>query len=93
MKLSKNLKGYSSKFVKVIIKVLGSHIFLMLMLALLYGITAISPDIWKNPIVFGNYIGFIIINVIIQEAESRETDKKYQAKIDDLQKQIDELKK
>ena len=65
----------------------------MVKLALLYGITAISLDIWKNPIVFVNYIGFIIINVIIQEAESRETDKKYQAKIDDLQKQIDELKK
>lgn len=65
----------------------------MILFGIFYGITAISPDILRNPTVFGNYIGFILLNVVIQEIEKRDSDREWQNKIDNLQRQIDRLKK
>lgn len=65
----------------------------MILFSIFYGITAISPDILRNPTVFGNYIGFILLNVVIQEIEKRDSDREWQNKIDNLQRQIDRLKK
>lgn len=73
-------------------RVIGSHTFVMILLGLFYGMTAISPDILKNPTVFCNYIIFIIFNVIVQETEKRDSDREWQNKIDNLQNQIDKLK-
>lgn len=81
-----------NKILFFIKKIIGSHAFVMTLIALLYGMTAISPDILKNPTVFCNYIVFIIFNVIIQETEKRDSDIKWQNKIDNLQNQIDKLK-
>lgn len=81
------------KLFKTLRKILGSRIFGMILFSIFYGITAISPDVLKNPIVFGNYIGFIVLNVVIQEMEKYDSDRECQNKIDDLQKQIDRLKK
>ena len=74
-------------------RIIGSHTFEMILFGLFYGMTAISPDILKDPMVFGNYIGFIILNVFIQESEKQHADREYQNKIDSLQQQIDKLKK
>lgn len=74
-------------------KIIGSHAFVMLIFGLFYGITAIAPDLLDNPIVFGNYIGFIILNVVIQEFESKVNESIWQGKIDDLQRQIDTIRK
>lgn len=65
----------------------------MILFGIFYGITAISPDILRNPTVFGNYIGFILLNVVIQEIGKRDSDREWQNKIDNLQRQIDRLKK
>lgn len=81
------------KFLKTLKQILGSHIFGMILFSIFYGITAISPDILRNPTVFGNYIGFILLNVVIQEIEKRDSDREWQNKIDNLQRQIDRLKK
>lgn len=81
------------KLLKKIKQILGSHIFGMILFGIFYGITAISPDILRNPTVFGNYIGFILLNVVIQEIEKRDSDREWQNKIDNLQRQIDRLKK
>ena len=74
-------------------KFVGSHTFVMILFGLFYGMTAISPDLLKNPTVFGNYIGFIILNVLMQEVEKHDADREWQNKIDNLQKQIDLLRK
>lgn len=81
-----------NKILFFIKKIIGSHAFVMILIALLYGMTAISPDILKNPTVFCDYIIFIIFNVIIQETEKRDSDREWQNKIDNLQNQIDKLK-
>lgn len=81
------------KLLKTLKQIFGSHAFVMLLFGLFYGMTAISPDILKNPTVFSNYIGFIILNVFIQEVEKRDSDRKWENKIDNLQKQIDRLQK
>lgn len=81
------------KLLKTIKRIFGSHAFVMILFGFFYGMTAISPDILKNPTIFCNYIGFIILNVFIQEIEKRDSDREWQNKIDDLQRQIDILKK
>lgn len=81
------------KSLKILKQILGSHAFVMLLFGLFYGMTAISPDILKNPVVFCNYIGFIILNVFIQEIEKRDSDREWQNEIDNLQRQIDRLQK
>lgn len=81
-----------NKILFFIKKIIGSHAFVMTLIVLLYGMTAISPDILKKPTVFCNYIIFIIFNVIVQETEKRDSDREWQNKIDNLQKQIDKLK-
>jgi len=81
------------KLLKILKEILGSHVFEMILFGIFYGITAVSPDMLKNPMIFYNYIGFIILNAIIQEMEKRDSDKEFQNRIDNLQRQIDELKK
>lgn len=81
------------KMLKLIKKFLGSHFFVMLLIGLLYGLTAVSPEILTNPIIFGNYLIFILLNTYISESEKRDNDREYQSKIDNLQRQIDMLVK
>lgn len=80
------------KILKSFCKILGSHFFIMLLIAVLYGLTAISPDIMKNPVIFMNYMCFICLNVYISETEKEADERRTNDKIDNLQKQIDELK-
>lgn len=70
-------------------KILFSNLFFMLAFGLFYGITAISPNLLTNLIVFVNYIVFIIISIVLQYINDKNT----QNKINNLQKQIDELRK
>lgn len=70
-------------------KILGSHLFLIIIFSLIYGITAISPNIQNDAQIFCNYIGFIILNALFQELEKRDCNNK----IDKLQEQIDKLTK
>ena len=64
----------------------------MLLFGFFYGMTAIHPDILKDPKIFCNYIIFIIFNVYIQETEKRDFNRELKHTIDNLQKQIDKLK-
>ena len=81
------------KLWKIIKRIFSSHAFVMFLFGFLYGMTAISPDILKNPTVFCNYIGFIALNVWIQEIEKRDSEREWQNKIDNLQRQINNLKR
>ena len=88
LKENKNKKKLKLYFKKI----LGSKIFFSTLFALLYGITAISPDILKNPIVFCNYIGFIVLNCFIQERDSYLQNQEFKNEIYKLQNEIDKLK-
>lgn len=85
-------------------KFLGSRLFLAILFGLFMGITAISPDILTNPTVFGNYIGFILLNAFMNDFEVQIQQKEYEhdkkmmqmefdIKIKDLQNQINNLKR
>ena len=48
----------------------GSSFFFGLLLALFAGITAISPDLFTNPVVFFNYIGYLVLNYLASDMDN-----------------------